>query len=142
MKPSQPIYWCQSDCPTVVLSPRKISEQSQASSSKKVTPTSPGPPPVSRKISRHTMPATRHWIATTGLSGTIHGRATAVSFWPSGHWVAVGFSIGIVQVSFSKILFRAKHLKYLSSHTEVVLLNFCVFKSNCRFCVTKCPPSQ
>lgn len=41
----------------------------------------------------------KHWILSTGLSNSMYGVATAVSFWNDGNWVAIGFNTGNVIVS-------------------------------------------
>ncbi|CAH8453549.1 unnamed protein product [Schistosoma guineensis] len=38
----------------------------------------------------------KHWILSTGLSSSMYGVATAVSFWNDGNWVAIGFNTGNV----------------------------------------------
>ncbi|CAH8453561.1 unnamed protein product [Schistosoma guineensis] len=40
----------------------------------------------------------KHWILSTGLSSSMYGVATAVSFWNDGNWVAIGFNTGNVIV--------------------------------------------
>ncbi|KAF6778444.1 hypothetical protein AHF37_01890 [Paragonimus kellicotti] len=102
-KPSQPLYWRPPRRPAIVVRPWGLHPEPPSD----VAVTSPSPEPSVQAgkdtapdriaVRSFSVPPTdKHWILTSGLTGSIHGRATAVSFLSSGLWVAVGFSTGLV----------------------------------------------
>ncbi|KAF5402295.1 Apoptotic protease-activating factor 1 [Paragonimus heterotremus] len=102
-KPSQPLYWRPPRRPAIVVRPWGLHPEPPsdlaATSALPEPSVHPDKDTVPDRIavrSSSVPPTDKHWILTSGLAGSIHGRATAVSFWSSGLWVAVGFSTGLV----------------------------------------------
>ncbi|CAH8669771.1 unnamed protein product [Dicrocoelium dendriticum] len=100
IKPSQPFYWKHSQRSSIPMSPPEHGDPAtpKAEDQRDITASAAicASPPATR--TRPPLAPSKHWIVTTGLAGAMGGKATAVSFWPNGLWVAVGFSTGLVQV--------------------------------------------
>ncbi|GAA49379.1 apoptotic protease-activating factor 1 [Clonorchis sinensis] len=121
VKPSQPFYWRSSkeskarvSLPT---STRSLSTNTEEERSQKLSESRTSPP---TSPARPTLMPTKHWIVTAGVTGTNFGRATAVSFWSCGLWVAVGYSNGLIQI-FS--------LHYDKTHLFGIVKRYCLVES-------------